>query len=102
MKFGIGVLYKNLSSQCEFNEKRLSEPHFRRAEVNSSTRTSCILQPICMTFGTGDIRLMSLSRYEFPQIHGVLKGVHEILSVFSTFLSDLDKTCYRRMHATVY
>jgi hypothetical protein len=37
---------------------------------------------------------MSLSRYDFRQTHTVLKGVHEMLSVFSTFLSDLDKICY--------
>jgi hypothetical protein len=55
-----------------------------------------------MTFGTGDVRLMSLSSYEFRQTHTVLNGAHEILSVFSTFLSDLDKICYRRMHAAIY
>ena len=72
MKFGIGVIYKVLSSKGEFHENPLSDSHtFHEGSKRISLRTLYIYiyiyLSILVKFTIRDLHIMHFSIYEFRE-----------------------------------
>ena len=65
MKFGIGVLHKQLSSRREFSDNRLSALLHLLTLINLYPYFSRLLSNFMVKFGTRDVHIMPLSMCEF-------------------------------------
>ena len=98
MKFDVGLLYTQLSNKRQFRGNRCRDCHNLLKKKRISTCTFRVSGPISMKFVVEDIHIMPSCNCEFREnrCSDSLKGVNKILSVLSTFLSDLDKIWYTR------
>jgi len=97
MKFGAGVLYKNLSSKCEFCENRPHDSHILRGVVSGLLYVFCDFLTVWVQSGV-DLHVMPAKGRQYCDslANSAYRWASMEFCRLSTFQSDLDKIRYGR------